>query len=401
MTEGPFPRPPGVSRASASRRSSRFATASWSCWLPGQKVWRFEGGEPWMHDAGPDQGSDGRRARAQPDAVRAVLGHLRAAPGDPREGPLAQWHPGRRREPDRRQRRDAGTLRGVRDAARAGRRSPDVFAVLDADRRPRSPTTRPRSVLVPTAAARRKGLLGVLAAPRRRGRSSSTGTPRTIPTGDVFIARRDRRGRARSRASAASPSSPTRPTKTSSTRASRPSRSASLPGMCERTISCFHALEELLDDGLAARATSSRPKRYQTAIKTVVLYTTNGVSTPTQWAGRRSADARYRVRRRLARRLSIAARPPRRGTSGRGLRDWTAPRAALYLFPEDPVVAPAQTRGRPRGHSSTARRSRRCPGSSSVPRARATCVSRFSVSDEMIAGGVEALQTFAAAAATR
>ena len=59
----------------------------------GQKVWRFEGGEPWMDSPEPVKAAMGTALVPQPDAVRALLGHPRAPPDDPREGPDSQRHP--------------------------------------------------------------------------------------------------------------------------------------------------------------------------------------------------------------------------------------------------------------------------------------------------------------------
>ena len=117
------------------------------------------------------------------------------------------------------------------------------------------------------------------------------------------------------------------------------------------------------------------PKRYQSPIKTVILYSTNGVSTPTQWAAVEALargteyvagwKAGYRARRdRLVAGLKAA-----------GFEHRAAARRALPL-PEDSLRGSAATRARPPGRSSTRRRSRPSPASSSAPTARATCASR-------------------------
>jgi hypothetical protein len=54
-------------------RSSRSATASWSC-SPRAEGLAIRGRRAVDADARPGQGRDGRRARAQPDALRAVVG---------------------------------------------------------------------------------------------------------------------------------------------------------------------------------------------------------------------------------------------------------------------------------------------------------------------------------------
>src|SRR6476620_7440894 len=58
---------------------------------------------------------------------------------------------------------------------------------------------------------------------------------------------------------------------------------ASLPGMAERTISAFTLSKSYSMTGWRLGYVVA-PERWRSAIRTVVLYTTNGVSTPTQWA---------------------------------------------------------------------------------------------------------------------
>src|SRR5262245_52171456 len=58
---------------------------------------------------------------------------------------------------------------------------------------------------------------------------------------------------------------------------------ASLPGMEERTISVFTLSKTFSMTGWRAGYVIV-PERYRTAMKTAVLYSINGVSTPTQWA---------------------------------------------------------------------------------------------------------------------
>ena len=58
---------------------------------------------------------------------------------------------------------------------------------------------------------------------------------------------------------------------------------ASLPGMYDRTLSVFTLSKSYSMTGWRAGYVIA-PERYQSAIRTAVLYSTNGVSTPTQWA---------------------------------------------------------------------------------------------------------------------
>ncbi len=112
---------------------------------------------------------------------------------------------------------------------------------------------------------------------------------------------------------------------------------ASLPGMYERTITAFTLSKSYSMTGWRLGYVIA-PARYQSAVKTVVLYSTNGVSTPTQWAAVEALSrgtefvaewkAGYRSRRdRLVAGLKAA---------GFGIE---TPRAALYLFAKLPVLA--------------------------------------------------------------
>jgi aspartate aminotransferase len=83
---------------------------------------------------------------------------------------------------------------------------------------------------------------------------------------------------------------------------------ASLPGMAERTITCFTFSKSYAMTGWrVGYAVAKEP--FMTAMRKIVLYSTNGVSTPTQWAAleamatpQSAIDARreeYRLRRNL------------------------------------------------------------------------------------------------------
>ena len=83
---------------------------------------------------------------------------------------------------------------------------------------------------------------------------------------------------------------------------------ASLPGMLERTITCFTLSKSYGMTGWRIGYVVP-PRRFMAALQKVVLYTTNGVSTPVQWAALAAfsiepsffaeALARYRERRDL------------------------------------------------------------------------------------------------------
>jgi aspartate aminotransferase len=135
------------------------------------------------------------------------------------------------------------------------------------------------------------------------------------------------------------------------------------------------------------------PARYQSQIRTVVLYTTNGVSTPTQWAGiealTRGSEflAEWKEGYRSRRDRLVA------GLTAAGF-DIEAPRAALYLFPKTPAWLPSDSREAARILLDGAKIAT-VPGVVFGPEGEGHLRFSFSVSDEMIAGGVEALGAFA------
>jgi aspartate aminotransferase len=107
---------------------------------------------------------------------------------------------------------------------------------------------------------------------------------------------------------------------------------ASLPGMAERTISCFTFSKSYAMTGWrVGYAVAKEP--FMTALKKLVLYSTNGVSTPMQWAAlealaipQSKIDARreeYRERRDLL--VS--------GLREAGL-ECATPEGAFYAFPD-------------------------------------------------------------------
>lgn len=168
---------------------------------------------------------------------------------------------------------------------------------------------------------------------------------------------------------------------------------ASLPGLFERTISVFTFSKTYSMTGWRAGYVLV-PKRWRTAMQTAVLYSINGVSTPTQWAMLEAlrmgdgfleeAKAGYRRRRD-----ALAA-----GLRAAGF-ELETPRAALYLFPKFPASF---------GTSSTeaaaslldTRRIATVPGIVFGPEGEGHLRFSFSVPEATVEGGVEALAATAA-----
>jgi aspartate aminotransferase len=167
---------------------------------------------------------------------------------------------------------------------------------------------------------------------------------------------------------------------------------ASLPGMEERTFSVFTLSKTYSMTGWRAGYVIV-PERYRTAMRTVVLYTINGASTPTQWAALEALslpddflrEAREGYRRRRDR---LAA-----GLRAAGFEVET-PRAALYLFPKVPAVLGRDSRTAAQTLLDTARVAT-VPGLVFGPEGEGHLRFSFSVDEEMITGGVEALAAFA------
>jgi aspartate aminotransferase len=170
---------------------------------------------------------------------------------------------------------------------------------------------------------------------------------------------------------------------------------ASFPGMFERTISVFTLSKTYSMTGWRAGYVLV-PKRWRLPMQTVVLYSINGVSTPTQWAALAAlklpedflAQARAGYRRR---RNALVA----------GLRaadfEIETPRAALYLFPRTPASLGSDSAGAAQQLLDTVRVAT-VPGVVFGPEGQGHLRFSFSVSEETIAGGVEALKALAAAA---
>jgi aspartate aminotransferase len=167
---------------------------------------------------------------------------------------------------------------------------------------------------------------------------------------------------------------------------------ASLPGMEQRTISVFTLSKTYSMTGWRAGYVIV-PERYRTAMQTVVLYSINGVSTPTQWAALealtmpdeflREAKEGYRRRRdRLVAGLTAAG------------FEVSTPRAALYLFPKIPAQLGSDSRAAAQTLLDSAKVAT-VPGMVFGPEGEGHLRFSFSVTEEMIAGGVEALTAFA------
>ncbi|HEX9148336.1 MAG TPA: aminotransferase class I/II-fold pyridoxal phosphate-dependent enzyme [Thermoanaerobaculia bacterium] len=163
---------------------------------------------------------------------------------------------------------------------------------------------------------------------------------------------------------------------------------ASLPGMFERTLSVFTLSKSYSMTGWRAGYVIA-PGRYQTPIATAVLYSTNGVSTPTQWAALEALSmseafleewkAGYRRRRdRLVEGLRAAG------------FELETPRAALYLFPKIPASLGTDSRAAAVTLLDTARVAT-VPGLVFGPEGEGHLRFSFSVPEKTIEEGVEAL----------
>ena len=164
---------------------------------------------------------------------------------------------------------------------------------------------------------------------------------------------------------------------------------ASMPGMAERTISVFTMSKSYSMTGWRAGYVIA-PERYQSPIRTAVLYSTNGVSTPTQWAALEALTmgdefleewkAGYRRRRdRLVEGLRAAG------------FEVVTPRAALYLFPKIPAALGTDSRVAATMLLDSAQVAT-VPGLVFGPEGEGHLRFSFSVPEETIAAGVEALR---------
>ncbi len=391
MNEGAFPRPARRFDSVGFSEIVKVRNRVMELLAAGQKVWRFEGGEPWMNTPEAVKAAMGDALKRNqtryapssgiPELRRAILAKVRERNGIPAddESPVVV----------------NGGMQGL-FAAFATLLDPGDEVLMF------SPYWTPivdliayheaAAVLVPTGPARREGLTAALA---------ERTTPKTKviywncpanPTGDVFSRREVEEVAAFARE---------RNLAVISDEAyedlvyeGEPNVAiASLPGMYERTITAFTLSKSYSMTGWRLGYVVA-PKRYQSPVKTVVLYSTNGVSTPTQWA---AVEA-------LARGTEYVAEwkegyRDRRDRLAAGLRaagfELETPRAALYLFPKTPAWLGADSRQAARTLLDEAKIAT-VPGVVFGPEGEGHLRFSFSVSAEMIAGGVEALAAFAA-----
>jgi aspartate aminotransferase len=173
---------------------------------------------------------------------------------------------------------------------------------------------------------------------------------------------------------------------------------ASLPGMVERTISVFTLSKTCSMTGWRAGYVLV-PKRWRVPMRTIVLYSINGVSTPTQWAmleALRLEDSFLEESRRGYRRRRDALVA---GLKAAGFRI-EPPKAALYLFPEVPASVGSDSAAAARALLDSARVAT-VPGLVFGPEGEGHVRFSFSVPEDTISGGVEALKAFASAPASR
>jgi aspartate/methionine/tyrosine aminotransferase len=396
MPEASFPRPARRFENVGFSEIVRVRNRVMELLAAGQKVWRFEGGEPWMDTPEPVKAAMGAALEKNqtryapssgiPELRRAILEKARERNGIPcdEESPVVV----------------NGGMQGL-FAAFATLLDPGDEVLMF------SPYWTPimdliayhqaKAVLVPTDEARREGLAKALA---RRTTSKTKvlywNCPNN-PTGDVFsrqevedVAEFARRSNLAVISDEAYEDL---------VYEGEPNVAmASLPGMYERTITAFTLSKSYSMTGWRLGYVIA-PARYQPAVKTVVLYSTNGVSTPTQWAAVEALSrgtefvaewkAGYRSRRdRLVAGLKAAG------------FELEIPRAALYLFPKLPSWLGTDSREAARTLLDEAKIAT-VPGVVFGPEGEGHLRFSFSVSDEMITGGVEALATFASQGAAR
>jgi aspartate aminotransferase len=358
----------------------------------GHKVWRFEGGEPYMPTPQPIKDAmtealarnETRYAPSSgvPELRRAIVEKVRSKNGIPAddESPIVV----------------NGGMHGL-FAAFATLLDPGDEVLMF------SPYWTPivdvvtyhgaSPVLVPTVRARREGLTAALAAAK---------TPRTKllywnspvnPTGEVFSRAEVEEVCAFVRESGLALISDEAYEDLIYEDDTHVSP-ASFPGMFERTLSVFTLSKTYSMTGWRAGYVLV-PKRWRVPTQTIVLYSINGVSTPTQWAALealRLGDSFLKEARAGYRR--------RRDALVAGLRaagfELEAPRAALYLFPKAPLSLGPDSRQAARILLDGARVAT-VPGLVFGPEGEGHLRFSFSVPEETIAGGAEALKSFAAA----
>lgn len=360
----------------------------------GEKVWRFEGGEPYMPTPEPIKEAMARALERNqtryapssgiPELRRAILEKVRDRNGIPadEESPIVV----------------NGGMQGL-FAAFAALLDPGDEALL------LSPYWTPivdviayhgaKPVLVPAAEARRDGPAAAFSKRRSAKTKLVYWNSPTNPTGEVFSRAEVEDVAAFVRESGLALISDEAYEELIYEGEGHVSP-ASFPGVFERTISVFTFSKTYSMTGWRAGYVLV-PKRWRSAMETVVLYSTNGVSTPTQWAALAAlglprsfledAKAGYRKRRDA---LVAGLRE-----SGFGIEP---PRAALYLFPKIPASLGADSRAAARTLLDSARVAT-VPGVVFGDEGEGHLRFSFSVAEEMIAGGVQALRAFATASA--
>ena len=358
----------------------------------GHKVWRFEGGEPYMPTPGPIKDAMTRAlARNEtryapssgiPELRRAIVEKVRSRNGIPvdDESPIVV----------------NGGMHGLFAAFatlldpgdEVLMLSPYWTPIVDVIRYHRA-----TPVLVPADAARRDGLTAALG----RGITPRTkllywNSP-TNPTGEVFSRAEVEEAAAfvRDRGLALISDEAYEDLIYEGEGHVSP---ASFPGLPERTISVFTLSKTYSMTGWRAGYVLV-PKRWRAAMQSTVLYSINGVSTPTQWAMLEAltmgsdflveAKAGYRRRRD-----ALVA-----GLRAAGF-EIEAPRAALYLFPRIPPSLGADSTAAATELLDT-RRVATVPGVVFGPEGQGHLRFSFSVAEETIAGGVAALTSGVAA----
>ena len=396
MTEGSFP---GTARRFESVGFSEIVIVRnrvMDLLAAGQKVWRFEGGEPWMNTPETVKTAmSAALARNQtryapssgiPELRSAILEKVRTRNGIPAdaESPIVV----------------SGGMHGL-FAAFATLLDPGDEVLMF------SPYWTPildlvgyhqaAAILVPTAEARREGLSAALAR-RATGKTKLLywNSPNN-PTGDVFSRAETEEVAAFARERGLAVVSD-EAYEDLVYEGEPPVAIASLPGMFERTITCFTLSKSYSMTGWRLGYVIA-PKRYRSAIQAVVLYTVNGVSTPTQWAAVEALSrgtefvAEWKPGYRARRDRLVA------GLQAAGF-EIEPPRAALYLFPKTPAWLPSDSREAGRTLLDGAKIAT-VPGIVFGPEGEGHLRFSFSVSEEMITGGVEALSAFAHATSGR
>jgi len=394
--DGPFPAPSKRFESVGFSEIVKVRNRVLELLAAGENVWRFEGGEPYMPTPQPIKDAIARAlARDEtryapssgiPELRRAILEKVRRKnqiPAD-EESPIVV----------------NGGMHGL-FAAFATLLDPGDEVLLF------SPYWTPIvdvilfngavPVRVPTASARREGLSAALAKAATPKTKVLYWNSPTNPTGDVF---------SRSEIEEVCEFARERGLALISDEAYEDLiyegaghvSPASFPGLFERTISVFTFSKTYSMTGWRAGYVIV-PKRWRSAMQTVVLYSINGVSTPTQWAALEALslpegflrEAKEGYRRRRDRLVA-------------GLRDAgfqvETPHAALYLFPRIPSSLGSDSRAAARTLLDSARVAT-VPGLVFGPEGEGHLRFSFSVAEEMIAGGVEALRAFAASRAAR